>query len=98
MAGAFLKARDSEKTQASYLSTLCNQLSTIASDKNVAWVLSGVDFDLNLIDPQEPKFFAISNNFSKNSVYSPVIGMLISNCHVSLQCRIKFRLYISSMK
>ena len=78
MASAFLKARDSEKTQASYLSTLCNQLAVIAADENVAWVLSGDDFDFNLIDPKDPKFFAVSNNFSKNSVYSPVIGMLIS--------------------
>lgn len=78
MAGAFLKAKDSEKTQASYLSTLCNQLATIATDEHVSWVLSGNDFEFNLIDPENPKFFAISNNFSKNSVYSPVIGMLIS--------------------
>lgn len=78
MAGAFLKAKDSEKTQASYLSTLCNQIAAISSDKNIAWVLSGNDFEFNLLDPNEPKFFAISNNFSKNSIYSPVIAMLIS--------------------
>ena len=33
---------------------------------------------LTLIDPENPKLFAISNNFSKNSVYAPVIGMLMT--------------------
>ena len=74
LSGAFLKAKGSEKTQASYLSTLCNQIATIATDEKIAWVLSGDDFDFNLIDPAEPKMFAISNNFSKNSLYSPVIA------------------------
>lgn len=99
MAGAFLKARDSEKTLASYLSSLCNQLSTIASDKNIDWVLSGVDFDLNLIDPQEPKFFAISNNFSKNSVYSPIIGMLISisSRQFTMQNKVPFVYFLDEM-
>lgn len=99
MAGAFLKAKDSEKTQASYLSTLCNQLSTIASDENVAWVLSGDDFDFNLIDPKEPKFFAISNNFSKNSVYSPVIGMLISisSRQFTMQNKVPFVYFLDEM-
>ena len=78
LAGAYLKAEGSEKTQASYLSTLCNNLATVSQNEEIAYVLSGDDFDFNLIDPENPKLFAISNNFSKNSVYAPVIGMLMS--------------------
>ena len=62
MAGAYLKAAGSEKTQASYISTLCNYLSTFAADKNLAYVLSGDEFDYNLIDPENPKMFDVSNN------------------------------------
>lgn len=78
LAGAYLKAEGSEKTQASYLSTLCNNLATVSQNEEIAYVLSGDDFDFNLIDPENPKLFAISNNFSKNSVYAPVIGMLMT--------------------
>ncbi|MBV3852071.1 type IV secretory system conjugative DNA transfer family protein, partial [Phocaeicola vulgatus] len=65
LAGAYLKAEGSEKTQASYLSTLCNNLATVSQNEEIAYVLSGDDFDFNLIDPENPKLFAISNNFSK---------------------------------
>ena len=99
MAGAFLKAAGSEKTQASYLSTLCNQISTIAADENIAWVLSGDDFDFNLIDPNDPKLFAISNNFSKNTVYSPVIAMLmsISSRQFTMQNKVPFVYFLDEM-
>lgn len=99
MAGAFLKAKDSEKTQASYLSTLCNQISAISSDRNIAWVLSGNDFEFNLLDPNEPKFFAISNNFSKNSIYSPVIAMLISisSRQFTMQNKVPFVYFLDEM-
>ena len=73
LAGAYLKAEGSEKTQASYLSTLCNNLATVSQNEEIAYVLSGDDFDFNLIDPENPKLFAISNNFSKNSVYAPYL-------------------------
>jgi hypothetical protein len=99
MAGAFLKAKGSEKTQASYLSTLCNQIATMATDENIAWVLSGDDFDFNLIDPEHPKMFAVSNNFSKNSVYSPVIAMLlsISSRQFTMQNKVPFVYFLDEM-
>ena len=99
MSGAFLKAAGSEKTQASYLSTLCNQIATIAADENIAWVLSGDDFEFNLIDPEHPKLFAISNNFSKNTVYSPVIAMLmsISSRQFTMQNKIPFVYFLDEM-
>ena len=45
LAGAYLKAEGSEKTQASYLSTLCNNLATVSQNEDIAYVLSGDDFD-----------------------------------------------------
>ncbi|CDD84024.1 putative uncharacterized protein [Bacteroides sp. CAG:462] len=99
MAGAYLKAAGSEKTQASYISTLCNYLSTFAADKNLAYVLSGDEFDFNLIDPENPKMFAVSNNFTKNSIYAPVIGMLmsISSRQFSMQNRVPFVYFLDEM-
>lgn len=99
MAGAFLKAKGSEKTQASYISTLSSQIATMATDENVAWVLSGNDFDFNLIDPEHPKMFAVSNNFSKNSVYSPVIAMLlsISSRQFTMQNKVPFVYFLDEM-
>lgn len=99
MAGAFLKAKGSEKTQASYISTLSNQIATMATDENIAWVLSGNDFDFNLIDPERPKMFAVSNNFSKNSVYSPVIAMLlsISSRQFTMQNKVPFVYFLDEM-
>ena len=41
-----LKSKSSpEKTQASYLSTLCNNLATVSQNEEIAYVLSGDDFD-----------------------------------------------------
>jgi len=99
LAGAYLKAEGSEKTQASYLSTLCNNLATISQNEEIAYILSGDDFDFNLIDPQEPKMFAVSNNFSKNSVYAPVIGMLmsISSRQFTIQNKVPFVYFLDEM-
>lgn len=99
LAGAYLKAEGSEKTQASYLSTLCNNLATVSQNEEIAYVLSGDDFDFNLIDPETPKLFAVSNNFSKNSVYAPVISMLmtISARQFSMQNRVPFVYFLDEM-
>jgi len=99
LAGAYLKAEGSEKTQASYLSTLCNNLATVSQNEEIAYVLSGDDFDFNLIDPENPKLFAISNNFSKNSVYAPVIGMLmtISSRQFTMRNKVPFVYFLDEM-
>lgn len=99
LAGAYLKAEGSEKTQASYLSTLCNNLATVSQNEEIAYVLSGDDFDFNLIDPENPKLFAISNNFSKNSVYAPVIGMLmtISSRQFIMRNKVPFVYFLDEM-
>lgn len=78
MAGAYLKAEGSERTQASYISTLSNYVSKLATNENICYVLTGNDFDFNLIDPADPKLFAVSNNYATESVISPVIAMVMS--------------------
>lgn len=78
LGAAFLDAKKSEKTQASYLSTLTNCLSSLAFNKNICYVLSGDDFDFNLIDPEEPKLVAVANAYQIEGVISPVIGLMLS--------------------
>lgn len=76
-ASAFLDAKGSEKTQSSYLSSLSNYLTRIGMNRNVCYVLSGDDFDFNLVDPKEPKLLSVSNNFEFSATLSPIIAMLI---------------------
>ena len=76
MAGAYLKAEGSEK-QAS-MCPLSNYVAKLATNENICYVLTGNDFDFNLIDPEHPKLFAISNNYATESVISPVIAMVMS--------------------
>lgn len=73
----FLDASDSKKTQASYLSTLTSYISDFAFNKKLHYVLSGDDFDFNLIDPKDPKLFAVSNSFQYDSLISPVIALMM---------------------
>ena len=76
--GAFLDAKDSPKTQSSYLSSLTNSLSTLANEKKVCYVLSGNDFDFNLIDPECPKLVVVSNAYQIENLISPVISLMLS--------------------
>lgn len=78
LASAFIDAEDSERTQASYLSTLTNYLSTIANNRQIAYVLTGNDFDFNPIDPDNPKLICIVNSYGIESAISPIISSMIS--------------------
>ena len=77
VAGAFMGAKSSERTRDSYLSTLNNYITNLATNKNVCYVLTGDDFTFNLTDPNDPKLFAISNNFALESLISPIVAMLV---------------------
>ena len=77
LASGYLSAAGSPKTQASYLSSLTTYIGSLASNKKMCWVLSGDDFDFNLIDPEAPKLFAISNTYKLQSIISPVIGLIL---------------------
>lgn len=78
LASAFLDAKDSPKTQSSYLSSLTNLLSPLAFNKQIAYVLSGNDFQFNLIDPAEPKLVSVVNSYQVENVLSPIIALMVS--------------------
>jgi len=78
LAGAYISSAGSEKTQASYVSTLNNYIGTFANNLEAAYVLSGDEFTFDLVDPNNPKLFAVCNNYAINRILSPVISMLFS--------------------
>lgn len=77
-AKGFLEAQDSERTQASIMFTLANNLGKMARNKRICYVLSGDDFDMDLIDPKEPKLLSVCNSYSIDSIVSPIIACLLS--------------------
>ena len=78
LASAFVDSKGSERTQASYLSSLTNYLSPLAFNKNICYVLSGNDFQFNLIDPECPKILSVANSYQIENVISPVIALMVS--------------------
>lgn len=78
LASAYIDAEGSEKTQASYLSELTRNLSIIAFNKKIVYVLSGNDFEFNLLDPKDPKLVSISNSYRIESLIAPLIGAMLS--------------------
>lgn len=78
LASAFIDSEGSERTQASYLSSLTNYLGSLAFNKRISYVLSGNDFDFNLIDPDDPKIISVSNSYQIENVISPVIALMVS--------------------
>lgn len=78
LASAFIDSEGSERTQASYLSSLTNYISALAFNKNICYVLSGDDFEFNLIDPDNPKIVSVANSYQIENVISPVIALMVS--------------------
>lgn len=77
LASAFIASSDSIKTQASILSSLNGYISDLAFNKKICYVLSGNDFDFNVIDPANPKMIAVSNNFGMQDVIGPVVALMV---------------------
>lgn len=77
LGGAYLAATN-EDTRSSYLSNLKNYLSVFANNKEVTYVLTGDDFDFNLIDPQKPKLVSVANSFAIQGLISPVISLMLT--------------------
>lgn len=75
---SIVDAQGSDRTIANITSTLKNGLSKI-NTKEIAWVLSGNDLNLNLNDPGEPKFLTVGNNPAVQNALSPVISLIISS-------------------
>lgn len=78
MAKGFLDAADSPKTQASYLSSLTRNLGILANNKEISYVLTGNDFEYNLLDPANPKLISVANSFQIESLISPIISLMLS--------------------
>lgn len=92
LASGFIDSADSEKTQSSILSSLTNYIGDLAFSKEIAYVLSGDDFDFNLIDPKEPKLLAVANAYAIDSIISPIIAMMatISSREFTLKNEVDF--------
>ncbi len=46
----------------------------------IAWVLSGDDFSLNLNDPENPQWLCIGNTPALSETYSPVLSLIATSC------------------
>lgn len=92
LASGYLEAQGSDNTQACIKSTLTNYISLLAFNKKVSYVLSGDDFDFNLIDPENPKLVAVSNSYKHEDVISPIIALMISvsSRHFSMENKVPF--------
>lgn len=78
LAAGFLDAAGSERTRASILFTLTNHLSDLTFNKKLQYVLTGDDFDFNIIDPAAPKLVMVANSHSIESIISPVISIMVT--------------------
>jgi hypothetical protein len=67
--------RKAEGQTAGVVSTLQTALRRI-NTKEIVWVLSGSDFNLNLNDPDEPKFVTFGNSPTLSSTFAPIIALL----------------------
>lgn len=77
MLSAARSGLDSERQTASVFSTLKDALS-VFSNREIFWVLSGNDFDLDLNNPDNPKFMCLANQQDISEVLSPLLSMIIS--------------------
>lgn len=69
--------RKAQGQTAGVVSTLQTALRKI-NTKEICWVLSGDDFNLNLNNPQEPKFLTIGNTEHLPGTFAPVLALLAS--------------------
>lgn len=65
------------KQVAGVISTLQANLSKI-NTPDIFWVLSGNDIDLDINNPNDPKFVCIGNESTLSETYAPVISLIIS--------------------
>ncbi|GAB2590635.1 type IV secretory system conjugative DNA transfer family protein [Spirosoma areae] len=67
--------RKAEAQVAGIDSTLKTALRKI-NTKETAWVLSGDDFNLNINDPEEPKFVTLGNYDGLKGVFGPILALI----------------------
>ncbi len=68
---------NASKQVAGVISTLQANLSKI-NTPDIFWVLSGNDIDLDINNPNNPKFVCIGNESTLSETYAPVISLIIS--------------------
>ncbi|RAI97016.1 type IV secretory system conjugative DNA transfer VirD4/TraG family protein [Chitinophaga skermanii] len=78
VAAAYVSGEQSEKTRGSILSALGAIISDFSINKQVQYILSGDDFEFNLLDPKNPKLLLLANNHQYDRILSPVVGMMAS--------------------
>lgn len=76
MAGAFINGIESEKQTAGVRSTLANAFKKLSSQK-LFYVLSKDEVPLDVNNPDHPAVVSLVNNPKYDSVYSPVIAMVM---------------------
>lgn len=76
MAGAFISGVDSEKQTAGVKSTLANAFKKIGSQK-LFYVLSKDEVPLDVNHPDHPSIVSLVNHPKYDTVYSPIIAMLM---------------------
>lgn len=99
MASGFLGSAGSDKTQSSIIFTLNNMLAGIATNKNICYILTGNDFVFDLADPEDPKMFAVSNNYALQGIISPIVAMLVpiaSRC-IKFGNKVRFAFILDEM-
>ncbi len=72
---AIREALSADAQRAAIVGTLQNGLRKINS-KEIAWVLSGDDFTLDLNNPDAPKALVLGNNADLEEVYGPVLALV----------------------
>ncbi|WP_437824824.1 type IV secretory system conjugative DNA transfer family protein [Tenacibaculum mesophilum] len=68
---------NASKQVAGVISTLQANLSKI-NTPDIFWVLSGNDIDLDINNPNDPKFVCIGNESTLSETYAPIISLIIS--------------------
>ncbi|MBK5719888.1 type IV secretion system DNA-binding domain-containing protein [Dysgonomonas sp. Marseille-P4677] len=71
--------RGAERQAAGVASTLQNALSQL-NTRDIFYILSGSDFDLQLNNPNNPKFLCLGNDSTLASTYAPIISLIIGVC------------------
>lgn len=77
LASAFLNCADAKETQSGLLTNLLAFLSKLSFNKNILYILSGDDFDFNLIDPKNPKLVCVGNCWQTDRAISPVVALML---------------------
>ncbi|TCP28153.1 type IV secretion system coupling TraD/TrwB family protein [Tenacibaculum skagerrakense] len=68
---------NASKQVAGVVSTLQANLSKI-NTPDIFWILSGNDIDLDVNDPNNPKFICLGNESTLAQTYAPIISLIIS--------------------